>query len=67
MPIGFIKNTLRYRREINEWQKKYDALAPREGDIAPDFELLDVTGMHSIRLGDFKGKQPAALIFGSFT
>ena len=67
MPIGFIKNTLRYRREINEWQKKYDALAPRAGDIAPDFELLDVTGQHRIRLADFKGKQPVALIFGSFT
>ena len=67
MPLGFIRNSLRYRREINEWQRHFDAVAPRAGDMAPDFELFDVTGKHSIRLGDFKGKQPAALIFGSFT
>jgi hypothetical protein len=67
MPIGFIRKTLRYRRESNNWQKKYDALAPRAGDIAPDFELFDVTGQHRIRLAEFKGERPVALIFGSFT
>jgi len=67
MPIGFIKNSLKYRRVINEWQRKYDAMAPRVGDIAPEFELEDVTGEHSIRLADFRDKKPVALIFGSFT
>ena len=67
MPIRFIKNSLHYRKAINEWQLKYDAHAPRAGDAAPDFELLDTTGLHSIRLSDFRDQKPAALIFGSFT
>jgi len=67
MPLGFIRNTLRYRREINEWQRHFDAVAPRAGDMAPDFELLDVTGQHRIRLSEFKSHRPVALIFGSFT
>lgn len=49
------------------WQKKYDAEAPKVGDLAPDFELVDVSGENRIRLSDFKGRKPVALIFGSFT
>ena len=56
-----------YRKQHANWQEKYDALAPKKGDLAPDFELLDVTGEHSVRLADFRGRQPVALIFGSFT
>ena len=56
-----------YRKQSNIWQKKYDALAPKAGDMAPDFELRDVTGQHSVRLSDFQGQKPVALIFGSFT
>jgi hypothetical protein len=67
MPINFIRETLKYRRESNAWQRKYDAQAPKVGDIAPDFELFDVTGTHHIRLSDFKGDRPVALMFGSFT
>ena len=67
MPISFIRRTLKYRRESNAWQRKYDAHAPKTGDVAPDFELFDVTGKHRIRLSDFKGKKPVALMFGSFT
>ncbi len=67
MSIRFIKDTLHYKRKIGEWQEKYDALAPKIGDLAPDFELLDVTGELSIKLSDFRGKKPVALIFGSFT
>ena len=67
MPISFIRDTLQYRRKSNEWQRKYDAQAPKDGDHAPDFELRDVFGALSIKLSDFKGKKPVALIFGSFT
>ncbi len=56
-----------YRKQFAIWQKKYDTLAPKAGDMAPDFELWDVTGQHSVRLSDFQGQKPVALIFGSFT
>ncbi|MBC8496170.1 MAG: redoxin domain-containing protein [Chloroflexi bacterium] len=55
------------RNEATAWQKKFDAQAPRVGDPAPGFELSDSNGENSVRLSDFKGKKPVALIFGSFT
>ena len=55
------------RQEASSWQKKYDIHAPRVGDIAPDFELMDVNGENSIRLSALIGKRPIALVFGSFT
>jgi len=54
-------------RDSRAWQKRYDLLAPKEGDEAPDFELCDVNGENPVRLSDFRGKKPVALIFGSFT
>lgn len=65
--IQFIQRTLRYKQEFAAWQAKYDALAPKAGDQAPDFELRDVSGEHRVRLSDFRGKKPVVLIFGSFT
>lgn len=58
---------IKHRNEMRTWQKKFDALAPKIGDIAPDFELRDAKGENPIRLSDFKGGKPVALIFGSFT
>jgi len=55
------------RQKASSWQKKYDRHAPRVGESAPDFELWDTTGENSIRLSTLYGKQPIALIFGSFT
>ena len=60
-------STLKTRKEATAWQKKHDVLAPRVGDIAPDFELRDVNGENPVRLSDYQGKKPVALIFGSFT
>lgn len=57
----------KYRKPGIEWQKKHDAMAPKPGDIAPDFELYDANGMNSVRLSDFKDKKPVVLFFGSFT
>ena len=56
-----------YRNEMRGWQKKFDALAPKVGDIAPDFELTDAKGENPVRLSDLKGRKPVALMFGSFT
>jgi len=57
----------KYRNEMRAWQKKFDARAPKVGDVAPDFELRDVKGENPVRLSDFRGRKPVALIFGSFT
>lgn len=49
------------------WQRKYDAQAPKVGDLAPDFELADSQGENRIRLSDYRALKPVALVFGSFT
>lgn len=58
---------IRARNQTKAWQKLHDALAPKAGDVAPDFELQDLDGKNSVRLSDFRGKRPVALIFGSYT
>ena len=61
--LGTIKNRL----DARAWQEQHDPGAPKQGDIAPDFILSDVRGKNPIRLSDFHGKKPVALVFGSFT
>lgn len=58
---------IRNRADATAWQKKYNTNAPKIGDQAPDFELRDMNGENPVRLSDFRGKKPVALIFGSFT
>ena len=60
-------NTVHFIKKEKAWQKKYDANAPKVGDQAPDFELADTGGGTRVRLSDFKGRKPVALVFGSFT
>ena len=67
MTFGFIRKTLRYRKEFDFWQTEHDSNAPKAGEMAPDFELLDVTGEYCINLSDFQNVRPVALVFGSFT
>jgi hypothetical protein len=55
------------RNETRRWQNKYDPLAPKVGDVAPDFELYDVNGENPIRISDYRDKKPVGLIFGSYT
>ncbi len=57
----------RYISEHKAWQEKFDALAPKVGDIAPDFTLYDVNGENRVSLSDFRSRKPVALIFGSYT
>ncbi len=49
------------------WRRRYEPLAPKAGEVAPDFELRDVNNENAVRLSDFRGKKPVALVFGSFT
>jgi hypothetical protein len=37
------------------------------GDAAPDFSLPLQSGGGSVRLSSFRGRQPVALVFGSYT
>ncbi len=59
--------TFRTRDESDTWHERHGPLAPKVGDLAPDFELQDATGSNPVRLSDFNEKKPVALIFGSFT
>jgi len=54
-------------KEVSGWQKENNPNVPKPGELAPDFELTDVTGTKTMRLSDFWGKRPVVLLFGSFT
>ncbi len=60
-------DAIKMRRKLKTQQEQFDALAPKVGDVAPDFELRDVNGLNPVRLSDFCGQKPVALVFGSFT
>ena len=62
-----MQNILETRREFRAWQQQHDALAPQVGDMAPDFALRDVNGENPVRLSEFRGRKPVALVFGSYT
>ncbi len=59
--------TLDHIRKEKAWQRKYNPLAPRPGDLAPDFELWDIGGVQRVSLSEFRDQKPVALVFGSFT
>lgn len=54
-------------KEVTVWQKENNPHVPKVGEMAPDFELIDVTGASTMRLSDFRGEKPVVLLFGSFT
>ena len=62
-----MRNMIKGVRESQDWYRRYGPLAPKVGDMAPDFELGDETGENKVRLSDFRGHKPVALVFGSFT
>ena len=66
-PDNIETRTFQTMEQQYAWQDYYDPLSPREGTEAPDFELSDISGDKSIRLSDFRGDKPVALVFGSFT
>ena len=62
-----LTNAAEWRNEELSWQLETDPAAPKVGDLAPDFELQDPEGQVRVRLSDFRGKRPVALVFGSYT
>lgn len=62
-----MSTTIDHIKALRAWQGRYDATAPKVGNLAPDFELYDVNGENRVRLSDFRGRKPVALVFGSFT
>jgi hypothetical protein len=58
---------MEWRGEELAWQLELDPRSPKVGDLAPDFELQDPDGVTRVRLSDFRGKRPVALVFGSYT
>jgi hypothetical protein len=59
--------SMEWRNEELAWQHSLDPKSPKLGDLAPDFELQDPEGNVRVRLSDFRGKRPVALVFGSYT
>ena len=59
--------TIKSMRDARAWQDLYDPVSPQVGDPAPDFELRDSQGENPVRLSEFWGEKPVALVFGSFT
>lgn len=62
-----MSETLAQMRKERAWQARFEPQAPRPGDLAPDFELQDADGENPVRLSDFRGQKPVALVFGSYT
>ena len=62
-----MSKTINSREAGHDWQAIHEATAPQVGGAAPDFTLWDSSGSQRLRLADFKGKKPVALVFGSFT
>lgn len=44
-----------------------DALGPQVGTLPPDFCLQRLGAAERVRLSSFRGQQPVALVFGSYT
>ena len=62
-----LREVFKYRLEHKRWQEAQEKKAPKAGDLAPDFTLLDSTGEKQVTLSDFRGRRPVVLVFGSFT
>ena len=62
-----VAKTFKNREEAMGWLDRADPQAPKVADVAPDFELRDVKGENPVRLSDFQGEKPVALVFGSYT
>jgi hypothetical protein len=60
-------HSMEWRDEEVAWQNSLDPKSPKVGDLAPDFELQDPEGNVRVRLSDFRGRRPVALVFGSYT
>jgi hypothetical protein len=55
------------RTAMMQFLAERETLAPAVGADAPDFELPQLASAERVRLSDFRGRKPVALIFGSYT
>jgi hypothetical protein len=53
--------------EVVEALIERDDMGPKVGEPAPDFSLKRLGSEGRVRLSSFQGKQPVALVFGSYT
>ena len=60
-------STIHDRKEARAWQRRHDPRAPKVGQSAPDFELVEAGSDRTWTLSQFRGRRPVALVFGSFT
>jgi len=57
----------RERITVDRLQAAANSGGPTIRAAAPDFELADAAAKKRVRLGDFRGKTPVVLVFGSYT
>jgi hypothetical protein len=55
------------RNAMMQFLAERETLAPAVGTDAPDFELPRLGSADRVRLSQFRGRKPVALIFGSYT
>jgi hypothetical protein len=55
------------RNAMMQFLAERETLAPAVGADAPDFELPRLGSADRVRLSQFRGRKPVALIFGSYT
>jgi hypothetical protein len=55
------------RTAMMQFLAERETLAPAVGADAPDFDLPQLGATERVRLSDFRGRKPVALIFGSYT
>ena len=54
-------------REVMEALIERDETGPNVGELATDFYLKRLGAEERVRLSNFRGLQPVALVFGSYT
>lgn len=54
-------------RGVLEAMIERDETGPKVGEPAPDFCLKRLSSEERVRLSSFQGKQPVAMVFGSYT
>ena len=54
-------------RHVVEALMERDDMGPQVGQPAPDFSLKRLGSDERVRLSSFQGKQPVAMVFGSYT
>ncbi|MBI3326251.1 MAG: hypothetical protein HYZ81_06070 [Nitrospinae bacterium] len=54
-------------RHVMEALMERDDMGPKAGQPAPDFSLKRLESEARVRLSSFQGKQPVAVVFGSYT